>query len=81
MRIIWINEYSQLIGGCEKYLENTVGLLTAKGVSSTLLYNPQYPSDAQFLNNFDSAFPIVDLKKQLSEIPHRCYLPSSVARQ
>lgn len=68
MRILWITEYASLIGGCEFYIYKTVELLKKQKFSSTLLYNPLYPVSTDFLSHFDNAFPLVDLKHQLSEI-------------
>ncbi len=70
MNIIWINEYASLIGGCEYYILNTVRLLKEQGIGSTLLYAPSPSVDGSFLEAFDAAFPMVDLERQLKEIPH-----------
>lgn len=70
MHIIWINEYASFIGGCERYIANTVQLLAKKDVHSILLYNPLHATDSRFLNSFEAAFPIVDLKTQLQAISH-----------
>jgi len=70
MRILWINEESSFIGGCESYIFNTVAWLNQKNIHSILLYDPLKASDVAFMNCFEKAFPIVDLESQLAEIPH-----------
>lgn len=70
MHILWINEHASLLGGCESYIYHTVKLLKEHNVSSTLLYNPTNRVEESFLKPFDAAFPLVDLQKQLQEIPH-----------
>lgn len=70
MRILWINEESSFIGGCESYIFNTVLRLSQKNIFSTLLYDPLKSSDFTFLNCFERAFPLVDLENQLETIPH-----------
>ena len=75
MHIVWINNLSSFVGGCESYIFNTAALLKDCGVKSTLLYDPLEKSDPKFLQNFDMAFPIVDLTHQLKEIaPDLIYL-------
>lgn len=68
MHVLWINEEASPVGGCERYISDTVTLLRKQGVRSTLLYNPQRSADPVFLRAFDGAFPLVDLTIQLPEL-------------
>jgi glycosyltransferase involved in cell wall biosynthesis len=61
MRVIWINKYSSFIGGCEWYIYNTAKALKAKGISSTLFFDPSQTVDPEFLHAFDHAYPITEL--------------------
>jgi glycosyltransferase involved in cell wall biosynthesis len=68
MDILWINELANFKGGCEQYIYNTVKLLKPYH-RATLLYNPNHQVDPRFLAVFDAAFPLVDLERQLQELP------------
>ncbi len=70
MNILWINETSSLLGGCEHYIVQTVDQLKQQNIRSTLLYNPLLQSEVKFLNFFDAAYPLVDLNLQLKTIPY-----------
>lgn len=69
MRVLWINEAADFVGGCEQYIFNTVRLLGEQGVRSALLYDCLQPSFSNnFIQPFEQAFPLVKLKAQVSEI-------------
>ena len=75
MHILWINEHASFVGGCEHYIAKTTALLKERGFRSTLLYDPTKTVDLDFLDPFDQAFPLIDLKHQLTEInPDLIYL-------
>lgn len=67
--ILWVNEQAQWQGGCEQYLWNTVSLLKARGVRSSLLYDGtrKQPSP-EYLQVFDAVFPMVDIVRQVRAI-------------
>lgn len=67
--VLWVNEAADFVGGCEQYIFNTVGLLREQGIRSTLLYDClQKRFSADFVNVFDQAFPLVDVKTQVADI-------------
>ena len=68
MHILWINEHAALVGGCERYIQDTVRLMNEKNIRSTLLYDVAGKTDAEWLSIFDAAFPQVDLLRQITEI-------------
>lgn len=69
MRVLWVNEAADFVGGCEQYIFNTAHLLREQGIRSTLLYEcRQDRFSARFVVPFDQAFPIVDVKTQVAEI-------------
>lgn len=68
MRVLWIHEVPAPTGGCERYIAETVGLLKARGVGSSLLYDPNQASDPGFLKGFDAAFPMVDIGRQVADL-------------
>ena len=68
MHILWFNDEASLAGGCEHYIRRTVAGLNQAGVKSTLLYDPQKPSDSGFLGCFAGAFPNVDTATQLRQL-------------
>lgn len=75
MHLLWINEHASFVGGCEHYIAQTTTLLKERGFRSTLLYDPTKYVDLTFLESFDQAFPLIDLKHQLDEInPDLIYL-------
>jgi glycosyltransferase involved in cell wall biosynthesis len=67
-RVLWINERAADLGGCETYARTTAALLTGLGIESSLLYDPNRPTDPSFLEHFDSAFPAIDLRQQIADI-------------
>jgi glycosyltransferase involved in cell wall biosynthesis len=69
MRVLWVNEAADFIGGCEQYIFNTVRLLREQGICSTLLYDcKQNRFSIDFIKPFDQAFPLVNVKTQVAEI-------------
>jgi len=69
MHIVWINEVGDFTGGCERYMLDCVKLLREKyQVESTLLYAVEGKNNIKFLKLFDSAYPMVDLPRQIMEI-------------
>lgn len=68
MRVLWVNEAADFIGGCEQYIFNTVRLLREHDVHSSLLYDCRQNLSVDFVKPFDHAFPMVDIKTQVAEI-------------
>lgn len=75
MHIAWVNERAAPVGGCERYVQDTVALLSsvevragANPVRSTLLYGVDGWTEPAFVDGFDAAFPVVDLERQLTDI-------------
>ena len=64
--LLWINEVPRLVGGCERYILNTVHLLRERGLRASFLYEAGPEGEtAEFLDAFDSAEPIHDLREQI----------------
>ena len=69
MRVLWINEAADFVGGCEQYIYNTVRLLGDQGIRSSLLYDCRQPRfSTDFVQPFDQAFPLIDVKAQVADI-------------
>ena len=68
LHVLWVNSAAYPEGGCERYVADTASLLRARGVTCSLLYDPHRPTDLQFLQSFDQAFPMVDLRRQVSDL-------------
>jgi len=68
MHILWINNKASFGGGAEQYIYNTVKHLKEKGITSSLLYDPNIEVESKFLNVFDSAFPLVCVKEQIRSL-------------
>ncbi|BBM86907.1 glycosyl transferase [Candidatus Uabimicrobium amorphum] len=67
MHIMWINEPADFTGGCEQYIFQTANSLKKKKYKNTLLYDVEGAISPKFLKIFDSAFPIVDIQRQIKE--------------
>lgn len=73
--ILWINQHAAPIGGCERYILQTNLLLRHRGLRSTLLYEVSGEHDPAWVKNFEGAFPIVQLDRQIEEIqPDAVYI-------
>jgi glycosyltransferase involved in cell wall biosynthesis len=68
MNILWINNKASFGGGAEQYIYDTVKHLNEKGIKSSLLYDPNIEVDHDFLDVFESAFPLVLVKEQIQQI-------------
>ena len=68
MHILWISEFGSFVGGCERYVSRTVALLRERGVRASFLYDANQPADTAYLRNFDAAFPMADLGRQVEAI-------------
>lgn len=68
LHVLWVNEHPRFTGGAEKYVHETAARLAALGLRSSLLYDVAGPTDPRYLRPFESAFPIVDLERQVREI-------------
>lgn len=66
--VAWINEGARPDGGAERYVFETAVHLRARGIRSTLLYDPGSPAPASLLEAFDGAFPLLDPTRQLREL-------------
>ena len=74
--VVWVNEPTELVGGCERYLVNSVRLLRDDGYRSTLLYDGARTSaNPILLQAFDASYPMVDIPLHIREIaPELIYL-------
>ncbi len=68
MRVVWINDKADLVGGAERYVYETAGLLADRAVRSTLLYGARGWTEPAFTGRFEAAFPWVDGARQLAEL-------------
>ncbi|NQY23331.1 MAG: glycosyltransferase family 4 protein [Campylobacteraceae bacterium] len=68
MHVLWINNKASRGGGAEQYIYNTVKHLNKKGIKSSLLYDPNIEVENEFLDIFDSAFPLLCIKEQIQNI-------------
>lgn len=69
MRVLWINEAADFVGGCEQYIYNTACLLRDHGVQSSLFYDCRQPHfSTDFVKPFNQTFPLVDVKAQVADI-------------
>jgi len=68
MRVLWVNEAAEFVGGCEQYIFNTARLLHDHDVQSSLLYDCRQPFSTDFVKPFDQAFPMVDIGAQVADI-------------
>ncbi|MCB0375763.1 MAG: hypothetical protein KDD04_07580, partial [Sinomicrobium sp.] len=68
MRILWLNEYAEFIGGCEAYVHQTAKLLNEKSVESVLLYSVKSKVSSGFAAPYSRCFPAVDLEKQITAL-------------
>lgn len=66
--VAWVNQHAAFVGGCEHYVARTARLLRAEGVRSTLLYDVDGELEKSFIDEFDAAFPRVDLRLQLKSL-------------
>jgi len=68
MHILWINNKASLGGGAEQYIYNTVSHLNKKGITSSLLYDPNIEVSHEFLDIFKMSFPLVLPTEQIKSI-------------
>jgi glycosyltransferase involved in cell wall biosynthesis len=68
LNVLWLHDTARRIGGCEHYICNTQEKLRMRGIRSTLLYGESGQGSLDMLQNFERAFPIVDLAEQLATI-------------
>jgi len=81
IHVLWINEKADFTGGCEQYVFNTANLLKKYNVKSSILYGISGWTDPVFIQNFEYAFPIVDIPNQIKEInPDLIYVHSLFGR-
>jgi glycosyltransferase involved in cell wall biosynthesis len=66
--VAWISEGARPDGGAERYVFETAAHLRARGIRSTLLYDPGSPAPASLLDAFDGAFPLLETTRQLREL-------------
>ncbi len=67
LHIVWINKHADFTGGAERYIYDTVKELSKKGIKSTLLYQLDGQVHPRFTHAFNSAYPLIDLNKQLND--------------
>ena len=68
MRVLWVNEAADFVGGCEQYIFNTARLLRDHDVQSSLLYDCRHRFSTEFVKPFDQAFPMADIQAQAAAI-------------
>lgn len=66
MKILWIHDRAHGTGGAERYITQVAQSLKRFGIQSELLYGPGN-SQPEFLNQFDQAWPALDLEKQIAK--------------
>lgn len=75
MKILWINEKAEFVGGCESFVANTAALLKKNGTENILLYSVEGWTEPRFVKNFSQSYPIVRPLRQIKEIePDIIYL-------
>lgn len=67
LKLLWIHDRARGTGGAERYLTQVASGLKASGVTSSLLYGPGY-SEPEFLQNFDQAWPALEVASQIHRI-------------
>jgi glycosyltransferase involved in cell wall biosynthesis len=69
MHILWINDFANFTGGCERYIYDTAALLKDRGVESSLIYDIVDTTEPRFTQGFErGAYPRVDLDRQIREL-------------
>lgn len=68
MHIVWINNHAANLGGCERYILDTVRLLKNRGIHSSLLYDPNTKVEVSYLKAFEQAYPLVSVQEQLKKL-------------
>ncbi len=68
MRVAWVTRQAWFRGGAEHYVASTARRLAERGVHSTLLYDPTCPFDTDFAAPFAGAFPLVDIRAQVTDL-------------
>lgn len=69
-QIIFINEYPFLYGGTEHYVQQVALKFKELNFKTILFYHGGHHPDEKMQQAFDQLYPIVDIKKQLDEIPN-----------
>lgn len=64
-RVAWVSESARPDGGVGRYVLETAAHLRARGVRSTLYYDPSEALPDSVLDVFDGAYPLVDATGQL----------------
>lgn len=68
MRVAWVTREASFLGGAERYIAGTARRLAGRDVHSTLLYDPTRPFDTDFAAPFAGAFPLVDIRAQVTDL-------------
>lgn len=68
MHVLWVTEAAEFLGGAERHVADTAGLLSGEGFRSTLLFGAGRPTDPAFTGRFDGAFPRVDVPRQVRDL-------------
>lgn len=72
--VLWIHDRARAGGGAESYLRQVVPALRARGLRSSLLYEPGY-SEPELLALFDQAWPAIEPAAQIRRLqPDLIYL-------
>lgn len=68
MKILWINHKATLQGGAEQYIYNTADEMKNFQINSSLLYDANEDAHNEFLDMFDEAYPMLNVKDQILDI-------------
>ncbi|ROS01515.1 glycosyltransferase involved in cell wall biosynthesis [Sinobacterium caligoides] len=68
MHVLWVNEWAQCVGGCERYVSETAAMLQQEGVVNSLLYSVKSRVERVFCQPFTHSFPLVDIAAQVAEL-------------
>lgn len=68
MRVVWINDRADFVGGAERYVADAAALTRAAGHEAFLFYDALAWMNPAFTGGFDGAFPMVDVARQIREL-------------
>lgn len=68
MRVVWINDRADFVGGAERYVADAARLTQDRGHGAFLLYDALAWMNPAYTSGFDGAFPMVDVARQIREL-------------
>ena len=68
MKVLWVTRAAAFVGGAERHVADAADALSARGVHSSLMFDPNAPADAEMTRHFDGAFPWVELQRQVAAL-------------